>query len=559
MPTSILLVSGIAQDTSVIVQQTTAIAVKATSISHKVSQVAVNATLEKLRYVRGASWDIYRICLPNTRINIVDESLAWVNESGGNGAKILLLTAVAGAGKSTIAHTVAQRCSQQGQLVSSFFFDRETEGRNNPSALFTTIAADLSRVDSRLAARITSAIESERGLPLAPLSRQFEKLVLEPCQGCPIPGPLVIVIDALDEGWNEDMIKIFRDRAACLPKAFRIFLTSRMRPELDSLCRKAHVRSVNLDIDAPENMQDIALFIPYKLKHVADEQDLGDDWPGEQLRSRFGARADGLFLWVATICDFLLSRADPTQELIKLLSTLGGATTSAEAKMNKLYATILEAFNWDDDAFVIGYHRVMGTAIATKTPLTISAQDELFHDEPVASDYVLRQLSPLLTGTSKGDHYFQPVRVLHQSLRDFLVIGATSSKNDANFKVVENKHSQDLAVMCLGILNRDLSEDIAGVGYLAKDESVLPGVTAISDGQISEALWYACQFWIDHVLDVESFGSTAVGEALRAFMETKAIIWMELMAARGMFRGLMEVRRWSQVGSIYFCETAGVR
>jgi Mrp family chromosome partitioning ATPase len=129
----------------------------AASLSHRASLAARNATIEKLRYIQGASWDVYRVCLPNTRVNIIGESLAWVDGPDGNRAQILLLTAVAGAGKSTIAHTIAQRCAEKGQLVSSIFFDRETEGRNNPSALFSTIAADLGRLDRNLAAHVTAS------------------------------------------------------------------------------------------------------------------------------------------------------------------------------------------------------------------------------------------------------------------------------------------------------------------------------------------------------------------------------------------------------------------
>ncbi|KAF8604738.1 hypothetical protein BDV93DRAFT_399612, partial [Ceratobasidium sp. AG-I] len=149
---------------------------------------------------QGASWDSSRTCLPDTRINALEKIFAWIDHpKEAAGAQIYFLTAVAGAGKSTIAHTVAQHYSNRGQLLSSFFFDRETEGRNTPAALFTTIAADLAQVSAQLADRITAAIENERGLPQAPLIRQFQELVLKPCVECTVPEPLVIVIDALDE------------------------------------------------------------------------------------------------------------------------------------------------------------------------------------------------------------------------------------------------------------------------------------------------------------------------------------------------------------------------
>jgi len=53
-------------------------------------------------------------------------------------ARIFFLTSVAGAGKSTIAHTVAQRCHEERLLVSSFFFDRNFTDR--PKRLFSTVA-----------------------------------------------------------------------------------------------------------------------------------------------------------------------------------------------------------------------------------------------------------------------------------------------------------------------------------------------------------------------------------------------------------------------------------
>ncbi|KAG9120108.1 POC1 centriolar protein A, partial [Ceratobasidium sp. 392] len=387
--------SEIKQDTSTIIKTT--------------ASLSLSANLEKLRRVQGASWDIYRVCLANTRTTIIEDILSWVhNTSETSGAKILLLTAVAGAGKTTIAHTVAQKCADRKLLGSSFFFDRETEGRNSPTALFSTIAADLSRLDKRLAERISQAIEDDKSLPSAPLSRQFEELVLKPSQEVPPIGPLVVVIDALDEAWDKDLLVILRDYAPRLPNTFRIFLTSRMRPELDGLPRKPHVHWIDLDIGSQTNIQDISVFVPYKLQQLAEERDLGEGWPGEQLRTKFHSRAGGLFLWVAIVCDYLRDRDDPTRELDELLSAVDVPMGSAEAQMDRLYATILLGFDWSDASFVTGYRRVIGTAIATKTPLTISEMKELFQDQPLASDYALQRLSPLLTGMSKAVHNTQP-------------------------------------------------------------------------------------------------------------------------------------------------------
>ncbi|KAG8781747.1 POC1 centriolar protein A [Ceratobasidium sp. 428] len=360
------------------------------SISRKASLLIANTTLDKLPRAQGASWDPSRGCMEDTRVALIEEILEWVNGRGQLcAAQILLLTAVAGAGKSTVAHTIARICHKNKQLGSSFFFDRETDGRNTPNLLFATIAADLSRLDASLGNCIAAAIEDDRGLPSAPLPRQFEELILEPCRKCPVTRPVVIVIDAFDEAWDEGLLDLLGRSASRLPSNFRILLTSRMRPELAGLLREAHVSGLELNIGAPSNQNDIALYVPAKLAQLAKKRGFSENWPGEQLQREFVSKSDGLFLWVATVCDYLSGGNNPTQDLSRLLST--GSAKSAEDKMNKLYAEILGNFDWDDESFVEDYQRVMGTVIASKTPLTIVAMRELYRDvQPLAFDFSLK-------------------------------------------------------------------------------------------------------------------------------------------------------------------------
>ncbi|QRV93102.1 hypothetical protein RhiJN_21120 [Ceratobasidium sp. AG-Ba] len=526
---------------------------KTDAIQQEASRLGTNAALGQLRHVRGASWDLSRVCLANTRVKLVDEILSWActnhdgsddqGESSNKPTKnnILLLTGVAGAGKSTIAHTVAHRCSQHGLLASSFFFQRGTKDRDTPDMLFTTLAADIARLDERLSTRIAAAIEDDTGLPFAPITTQFEKLILEPCQEYPLVRPLVVVIDGLDEGWNEDLLDILRDRVCRVPSTFHILVTSRMQPELDSLCRRAYVRRINMDIGGQENKDDISEYSRHRLWKLADHRNLRDDWPGDGLRAQFVSKACGLFLWVATVCDYLRNRGDPTKSLRALLEQDGQTDTSAENQMDRLYAMILESYDWTDEDFVASYSQVMGAAIASKTPLTISAIKELYGGQYIESDYTLHKLSPLLTGMSEAEHESSPVRVLHQSLRDFLVLRYKSCPQYSRFLVDERVMSSKLAALCLSALNRGLSQDMLITGYLSV-RSQNRGVPKLNEGRISEALWYACRFWPDHVCDIKDGGT--VEEELMSFMENHIVKWLEIMASHGKCRDLTEVRDW---------------
>ncbi|QRV97929.1 hypothetical protein RhiJN_25948 [Ceratobasidium sp. AG-Ba] len=515
-----------------------------------VTSVAQNATLDRLHTVQGASWDISRACLDNTRLKLIDSILAWIDAvpeldqtSQSTGATIMLLTAVAGAGKTTVAHTVARICAERNQLASSFFFDRETEGRNTPRLLFSTIAADLSRMNRQIADRVIAAIEENGSLPTAPISNQFVNLVLKPSRGILLVKPVVIVIDALDEAWDDRLLHILRDQACDLPSMFRIFLTSRMRPELGSLCSRPNVQTLELDINNEANMSDISVFVPHKLRVLANDMDLGDDWPGEELTLKLVERAEGLFQWIATVCDYLRQFTNPTRRLTELLSPNDPASNSAEEKMDRLYATIIESFNWRDEEFIESYQILMGTAIASKTPMSISAMEELYGKRPIALDLTLRRLSPLLTGMNKVNRSSQPVRLLHQSLRDFLVYRFASSPEHACFHTREKDKNTQLAVLCLSILSKKLEMNALIPHYLVSNNEQKPGIPKLVPGALSEAVRYACQFWHDHLC--QSDQSRELQKLLVDFMERGLITWLETTASYKSCYNISEAWRWA--------------
>lgn len=502
--------------------------------------------------MEGASWDRYRVCLEHTRHNIINTIIAWLNipSSAGHDKRIFLLIGVAGSGKSTIAHTVAQRCETNGQLATSFFFDRNTGDRNNPRYVISTMAADLCQADPYLARRIQDAIDDDERILYAPISRQFEHLILKPCDDFSAEHPLCIVLDALDEGSNSDLLRILCDDAHLLPRSIRIFLTSRMSPEIETLRRRPHVHSMSLDIYDRENMSDIAYFVPYKLKQVADQRGLGADWPDKQLATLFQTKSEGLFLWVAITCDYLKTCYYPEKELEKLVSA-PISTSSAESKMDKLYATILSACNWNDRDFAKSCHRLLGAAVATKTPLTMRALNSLYQCILMESDSALQELSPLLSGLGNEQHACQPVRFLHQSLRDFLTqrAGSPGAPEGSNkFAIDEMEHNQTLALLCLTFLNHKLNCSTPGVGYLANDGEEPSGIPSVDQSAFDEDFWYASHFWFDHLLDNDT-STVDILAQLQLFISTKITLWMELMAACGQYEGLSRLQEWAKVSA----------
>jgi hypothetical protein len=241
------------------------------------SHIALNATLDKLPYAKGASWDPSCVCFPHTRDGLLEDIWTWVTAIPTTGtAEICWLTGVAGAGKSAIAHSVAQHCSERGLLVSSFFFDCKTSGLNDPQALFSTIAYDLCKANSEFAEQVALAIEQDRSLASCAISRQFKELILRPSHSNLVGRPFVIVIDALDEGCTSDLLDILSNGIPQLPPTIHIFLTSCTEKSIVlALSQKAHVQSMVLHTDEQANKRDIALYIQHRFKLIAAQEQLG--------------------------------------------------------------------------------------------------------------------------------------------------------------------------------------------------------------------------------------------------------------------------------------------
>lgn len=101
--------------------------------------------------------------------------------------------------------------------------------------------------------------------------------------------------------------------------------------------------------------------------------------------------------------------------------------------------------------------------------------------------------------------------------------------------------------MCLTVLNDDLKQETPGVGYLMGSSlGILQSM--IVDGTISEELWYACRFWMDHITDVEAPVPNGLIESLRSFVSTQLIFWIEVVTLKDKFTKLVKVRKWVQVG-----------
>ncbi|KAF8338767.1 uncharacterized protein EI90DRAFT_2908207, partial [Cantharellus anzutake] len=157
--------------------------------------------LDTLRYPHIAHDDFTQACLEGTRIDLTERIITWCRNTGESENRLMLLTGVAGAGKTSIALTIAEQCASERDIALLLHFFFKAGERSRPDFLFSGIARTLADHDPVYRTLIISALREDPSLSTALLAKQFENLVALPLLHKPPPPdrPMVVIIDALDE------------------------------------------------------------------------------------------------------------------------------------------------------------------------------------------------------------------------------------------------------------------------------------------------------------------------------------------------------------------------
>jgi len=184
-------------------------------------------------------------CHPNTRVAVIQRIIDWIIGDIAFSALILWLYGAAGAGKSAIAHTLAERCAREGWLLVTFFFWKSATERNNIDRFVATIAYQAARSIPSLLPLIEHAIESDPMIFHHSIDVQLDKLIIEPLQRLYSTGhdfrncPFVIIIDGLDECQGNlvqsGLVKSLTTSFLRSPFLIRILVTSRPEIHLQSI------------------------------------------------------------------------------------------------------------------------------------------------------------------------------------------------------------------------------------------------------------------------------------------------------------------------------------
>ncbi|KAF9470385.1 hypothetical protein BDN70DRAFT_985013 [Pholiota conissans] len=271
-------------------------------------------------------------CHPNTRVQILQDMFNWILQRDDRETWLLWLNGAAGAGKSAIMQTLAERCVNELIAIASFFFFRGDATRNSVGPLIATLVYQL----------ILSIPETEEGIlrtiernPLIfdqTLESQLRQLLINPLLSLPphLHRTFAIFIDGLDECEGEHnhatLIKLFgaiQQSNTNFPIIF--LLGSRRELQIEAAFMQNPVSQVLCTIpldksDIEKTSNDIRQFLTDKFKEIKTGHPRRDrlppDWPPVSRVEEIVTKSSGQFIYASVVINYVsLPRYNPARQL----------------------------------------------------------------------------------------------------------------------------------------------------------------------------------------------------------------------------------------------------
>lgn len=468
------------------------------------------------------------------------------------------LSGAAGTGKSSIANSVAELFDSLGHLGASFRFDRSTATPDTPGQLFGNLSYQLANFDGRMREAVLSAMDGGAG-GLMSCKNQARHLLVGPTTEAGLLGPVLIVIDALDESSDdnvdirtsrEDLVRAIADEFPKFPSSVKVMITSREEGIISRLMPQCPSCWWKNTADLGSTELDVFTFMRSRVDEIRKQHGKEATWPGETSIEQLSSYADGLFICADVACKFIDGSDDPEVKLRELLASSVDVRADAESKLDRLFLDVIGQrlpitipVGANEEQRYRNWHYVVDSIVAVKTPLTSEDMDLLLGlssnclsrvliDGSVVKLTTTRTIISHLRPMLRIDNDFKDtVRLLHKSIHDFL-----TSRAPAHIRVDLPKHDAILAMQCLEYMKHKLRRDICGIDDASLLNSEVDDLSNNIQSRIPEALRYACRHFVQHLNDSANRG-LAVPDELVSFITDKLLSWIEVMGLLGELDG----------------------
>jgi len=380
-------------------------------------------------------------CHPNTRVAVITRLIDWLIGEIDFDALILWLYGAAGAGKSVIAHTLAEICEKGGRLLATFFFWKTAGKRNNISRFVATIAYQVARAIPASRSHIEAAVNADPMVFHQSIDDQLAKLIIGPFRRLHSTGfdfkdsPFIIIIDGLDECQGTDVqSRLVRSLVAAFHQCslpIRILIASRPEVYLQSTFNSSSVqphlaRLALSDEYSPE--KDIYRFLKDSFKKIRCEHPLASyipsRWPSTDVLHELTRKSSGQFIFASTTVKY--TGGDPFElptrrlEVIRRLQPPRGEEDLPYAELNSLYNHVLSNVrDVERVKQVLGVLIIIDPVLHSYSMRRVRSTykvDSLLFSQPGETKACLSQLASVITCDAIGG-----ISISHASLSDFLL------------------------------------------------------------------------------------------------------------------------------------------
>jgi hypothetical protein len=436
-----------------------------------------------------------------------------------------------GTGKSAIARTLCNSLNSAHLLGGSFFCSRRGSAEQRDiRRIIPTLTRQLARLDPQYRRNVVKCLKHDCDISGANIHKQLEDLLVKPCTDAlrSLKTPLILVIDALDEGAEADdttlLLETILEKAPNLP--FRFFITSRPESHIRErfMPCSASERTTFYLHDVEESMvkADIRLYIEHRVRKISVEQQrrLPKAWPTEEQLEKLADRADRLFIYAFAACNYI--QRDPVHRLNLLIQTTVENEQPLMQRLDDMYTLILDEAKNPESAgpiIISDIQKCLTALVCVQETLSITSLAALMETEPGRIRIVMDDLHSLIIIPETNDD--GPVTTLHASLGDYL----TDERRSKHHVITKDTANWILLRRCLQVLSKELCFNVSGAtsSFLTNEQQHL---------KLPHTLVYSATSWARHLMEIspsQELVSTIIAWVKSTLMP-KFLFWLEVMS-----------------------------
>lgn len=394
-------------------------------------------------------------CDPGTQQSVLEDIMEWIH--GDSKSRVLWLTGPVGAGKSTVVHTIAERCATERLLAGSFFFPYSGMGHYWWMNVIPTLAAQFSFTIPGFQENLQSILKDNGDASSVRIEEQADRLIFQPLHSIQLSTPMVVIIDGLEQCEAHHQNSLLERRglqhslmeqligALEIQSHIHIIISRRFEARLrrDNAFSSVYSRlSHNITLDSASE-KDLAIVLRARLRPMHDNG-TNSPWPDDKTIGALVWKCSGQFTYAIAVLRFIVPR--PPERLQYILGHAVGDHDDPFEQLDELYRQILLTVSRE---YQQALNLALGAIILLRQPPSIvflqayTGMGDIF--TPLLDLESLLHVRQLLAYRADNPHATTPVQVRHGSFVEFLL----NSSRSGPFFIDANTHHTKLTCFFL--------------------------------------------------------------------------------------------------------------